>query len=141
MSLVRRHDWRSRLSAVIEEALQRPFEWGHHDCALFAADAVLAMTDRDLAEGLRGEYANDRQALKLLTCRDFDPEDHARALLPAIHPALAQVGDVAILPPEGPWYGIFTGAAIAVVAPAGLAFLPRAAAIRALHVPFAGEAD
>lgn len=50
--------WDSRLHTAIEAAKAKPFQWGAHDCALFAADCVLATTGTDMAEGLRGTYDN-----------------------------------------------------------------------------------
>jgi hypothetical protein len=41
--LTRREDWPSRLAAALEEARDKPFKWGSHDCGLFAADCVLAI--------------------------------------------------------------------------------------------------
>ncbi|MEI2806259.1 MAG: hypothetical protein V9G18_10040 [Albidovulum sp.] len=139
---VRRHDWRSRLSGVIEEALQRPFEWGHHDCALFAADAVLAMTGADHATFWRGRYRTPLGAMRILGRGGYeDHVDYVAAHLAEVHPALAAVGDIAVIGSEdGPALGIVTGPGIAVPGPSGLGFAPRAAAIRAFHVPFAGEA-
>lgn len=39
-----------------------PFAWGTCDCALWAADWVVARTGRDPAEGLRGSYSSERGA-------------------------------------------------------------------------------
>ena len=41
--------WRSALAAYIAETMRKPFAWGLHDCALFAAGAVEAMTGNDPA--------------------------------------------------------------------------------------------
>src|SRR3990170_2470650 len=49
-------DWPERLDAAIEAARVRPWRWGDHDCVLFAADLVLAMTGIDPMRGLRGRY-------------------------------------------------------------------------------------
>jgi len=42
------------------------FTWGVHDCCLFAADAVLALTGTDIAEEFRGKYTDDASALALI---------------------------------------------------------------------------
>lgn len=60
--LVRRHDAYERLAAFIESRRHMPFAWGTNDCAIFAADGWLAMTDVDLAASLRG-YTTEREAL------------------------------------------------------------------------------
>lgn len=138
---VRRPDWRGRLSAVVEAALQRPFEWGVHDCALFAGEAVLAMTDVDLAEGWRGRYRTQLGALRVLK-RAGHP-DHvalAAALLPEIHPARASVGDIAaVRVGDNLVIGVVIGPTVAAPGPADLEFVPRTEIHRAFHVPFDGE--
>lgn len=44
------------LSAFIQSRLNTAFEWGTHDCCLFAADAVKLQTGADLASEYRGHY-------------------------------------------------------------------------------------
>lgn len=119
---VRRHDWRSRLSAVIEGALKRPFEWGRHDCGLFAADAVMSMTGTDHAAAWRGRYRTAIGALRLLRRSGY--EDHVACVaahLAEIHPTLASVGDVAVVASDdGPALGVWTGPGVAVPGHSGL---------------------
>ena len=55
--------WESRLTDAIEAARHCPFVWGTHDCALFAADVVLAITGVDYAETLRGNYSTRHEAM------------------------------------------------------------------------------
>jgi hypothetical protein len=62
----RRNDWPERLSAFVESRRFAPFEWGTNDCALFAADGVLAMTDVDLAAALR-TYTDEAGAAALIS--------------------------------------------------------------------------
>lgn len=138
---VRLPAWRSRLSTCIEAALERPFEWGEHDCALFAADAVKAMTGVDHASFWRGRYSIARGAMKILGRNGYD--DHVAyvaAHLPEVHPAVADTGDIVVIEaPDGLALGVLVGAQIAAPGPAGLGFTSRGHAIRAFHVPFAGE--
>ena len=47
-------DWRARLGAHIAAHRTRPFAYGEHDCATFAAGAVQAVTGSDPAPGLAG---------------------------------------------------------------------------------------
>lgn len=60
-ALVRRPNWPELLHAYIESRRFMPFEWGHNDCGLFAADAIIAITGTDLAADLRG-YKSGRGA-------------------------------------------------------------------------------
>ena len=140
--MARLPDWRGRLSACIDASLQRPFEWGVHDCALFAADAVLAMTGTDVAVGWRGRYRSAAGAKRILRKTGYlDHGSMAGTLLGEIPPALAVVGGVAVVEgPDGPALGVVLGATIAVPGTDGLGFLPRSEALRTFHVPFDGEA-
>jgi hypothetical protein len=63
---MRHRDWSIRLNKYIEEHFDTPFEWGEFDCCLFAADAVMAMTDIDFAEEFRGHYATAIGAKRIL---------------------------------------------------------------------------
>lgn len=98
VSMHRVRDWQERLAACLAERAARPFDWGTHDCCMFAADCVLACTGTDPAADLRGSYdsvlgaANTVQELGGLAVIAAD------RLGPEIAPALAQVGDVGLLP-------------------------------------------
>ena len=66
---MRCEDWPERLDRLLTAGAARPFEWGKWDCCLFVADALLAVTGRDLAEGLREKYSSLREARWLLRAR------------------------------------------------------------------------
>lgn len=84
-----------RLDALLRAAWARPFEWGAHDCALFAADAVLAQTGVDPAAPLRGRYSNAVGAGRLVRQLGGLPAIVGAALgAPLRSPLLACVGDV-----------------------------------------------
>lgn len=59
-------DWPERLAAFVEARRHCPFEWARNDCATFAADALLALTGRDVLAALRGRWASAEQAQALL---------------------------------------------------------------------------
>jgi hypothetical protein len=50
------------LPAFLSRAAARGFRWGKHDCMLFAADWVLALTGRDPAAAWRGTYFDEASA-------------------------------------------------------------------------------
>lgn len=52
-------DWEERLTAVLQQAFARPFQYGRFDCYLFIAECVEAMTGIDLSEGKRGSYSTE----------------------------------------------------------------------------------
>jgi hypothetical protein len=133
---MRRYDWNSRLHHYLEQVVRQPFVWGHHDCTLFAAGAVLAMTGADHAADFRGRYATARGGKRVL--RQAGHTDHvalAESLFAAVPLALAGEGDIAIVTSEeGPALGIFAGPGIYVVGPAGLSIVARDRATKALKV-------
>jgi hypothetical protein len=63
--MTRLPDWRLQLDALVSARMHAPFAWGVNDCALFAADAVAAVTGQDPASHLRG-HRTARQALRTI---------------------------------------------------------------------------
>lgn len=59
--------WEGRLASLIDKARDTSFEWGKHDCALFAADGVQALTGFDPASPYRGRYRSEKEAGKILS--------------------------------------------------------------------------
>lgn len=134
--MTRLPDWQTRLTDYLAGAARRPFEEGAHDCALFAADAVRAMTGRDLAAEWRGSYASTRAGLKALARAGY--RDHvalAGAHFTAKPVALANPGDLAVVPtPEGDALGVVQGECVYVLGPAGLLLASLTAATQAFEV-------
>jgi hypothetical protein len=64
--MARRGDWEQALASYLIECEGRPYAWGEHDCALFAAGAALAMTGVDPAAAFRGRYHSKRTAMAAL---------------------------------------------------------------------------
>ena len=135
-------DWRSRLTAYLAASAGVPFAFGRHDCALFTADCLLAMTGEDPAAEFRGRYRTLQGGLKRLRAAGF--ADHlalATARLAEVHPAFAQAGDLAALPGEGSAaLGVVQGHRIYVLRDDGsgggaLATVDLLAATRAWRVP------
>jgi hypothetical protein len=91
-------DWPERLARCIAAARTRRFAWGEHDCALFAADCVQAMTGRDPAGAYRGRYRTALGVARLLRQRNSDLAGAWTAALgaPLANPAYAQRGDVVV---------------------------------------------
>ena len=54
------------LAAHLASALRTPFRPGVRDCALFAADWIVAARGFDPAAGWRGQYANEEESDRLL---------------------------------------------------------------------------
>lgn len=124
----RRVDWRARLTAYLADAAARPFRPGTHDCALFVAGAIHAMTGHDAAADWRGSYGTLKAGRAALV--EAGHADHVAlvaATLPEIAPAFAQVGDVACLPGgrSGGALGVVQGAGVYCLRPSGLAIVSR----------------
>lgn len=95
--MVRREDWPARLAEQIERARRRPFCYGEHDCFLFAANVVQAMTGEDPAAQLRGAYSDERSALETIA-RYGALRDVAIACFGAASDALcAKRGDIVMV--------------------------------------------
>lgn len=135
MNLARLPDWRGRLTSYLSEIAHRPFRPGKHDCALFVAGAVQAMTGHDFARGWRG-YRTLEAGRGALARAGFD--DHvafAAAQLPEVAPSLARVGDVAVLPADtGYALGIVQGEQVFAVRPQGMVTASRLEMMRAFRV-------
>ena len=133
--MTRHIDWRSRLLRYASDAARRPFAYGRHDCALFAAGAVAAMTGEDPAAAWRGRYTTFRGGLRVI--RKSGHTDHiaaAAAWFAEIPPAFAQVGDLAVVPGDaGPALGVVAGAHVWVLRPDGLGTVPLTDAVRAFR--------
>lgn len=115
--LARRPDWLAQLTRYLEEARRLAFDPGAHDCALFAAGAVWAMTGVDLARAWRGTYSTLDEGLALLRAEGV--EDHVELvgrLLPEIAPIQARIGDlVAVLEGNHLALGVCGGSVVHVL--------------------------
>ncbi|MEM7751806.1 MAG: hypothetical protein AAF230_00235 [Pseudomonadota bacterium] len=124
--LTRLSDWRLRLVAYLELCARAPFEEGQHDCALFLAGGVEAMTGVDYAAEFRGAYSTTKAGIKLLRARGF--RNHvalAQHHLPEKPIAFANEGDGAVVPTDGiDALGIVQGALIYVLGEGGLGARP-----------------
>lgn len=142
-AITRLPDWRSRLTVHLQTVARNPFDYGQHDCALFTASCVEAMTGVDLAARYRGLYRSLKGGLKLLSSEGFNsPLAIVQAHFAQVPTAFAQVGDIMVLHDEAgsaaygvDALGIDVGERIAVLRLGELGMAPRAAAIAAYRVP------
>ncbi len=123
-------NWPTKLNDFIDSCRTKPFEWGQHDCCLFAANAVQATTGIDPAAGtFRGKYKTNFEALRLV--RRFGGIEKlaakvcARFEFPPVKVTLAQRGDMVLLKKkqEDPVMGICLGRISAFPAMEGLRFV------------------
>lgn len=127
--MTRLPDWQDRLTALVAHAHRQPFAWGTHDCCLWAADAVLALTGRDPAADLRGRYADATGAMRALRAMGGLLGAGRRAGIALAGPGHARDGDVALVSDgRRPMLAVHAGAVWLVAATGGLHALPVSAA-------------
>ncbi|KQV31153.1 hypothetical protein [Rhizobium sp. Root1204] len=132
-------DWHSRLSDYIDAVRQTPFAYGSHDCALFAAGAVEAITGVDPSLELRGKYKTLMGGLRQLKKLGFaDHGEFAASLFEEVHPSHAQIGDIASIDLGGGAIalGVVQGSRIFVLRPdvQGMATVDLLTASKAFRV-------
>jgi hypothetical protein len=130
MTITRRTDWPLMLDDFIARRLREPFVWGRHDCALFAADAVLAITGHDFAAGMRGKSA--KAALRFLRVSGGLDEIVCDALGPMCGATQVRIGDVVMAQAGKGRLGlaVVLGERLAVApGPTGLMAIPLSAAL------------
>jgi hypothetical protein len=110
MPLKRKQHWATRAyHHFLPSRAKMPFEWGKHDCALFAADGIEAITGVDIAAEFRGQYSDEAGAWKAIqTITGGETVEDAAAWCAARHglaelplPLFAQRGDLCIVEDSG----------------------------------------
>jgi hypothetical protein len=90
--------WETALAAYLERVRARPHAYGRHDCMLFVAGAVKAVTGRDFGRRHRGRYAGAAEAARYLKGLGFaSPEAMIDSLLEEKPVGFAQRGDVVLV--------------------------------------------
>lgn len=121
------------LHAFTDKVKAKPFRPGSHDCGMFAAAWVKYRTGEDVVAGLRGKYRTLKKAQEMFEARGFkDHVDFAASLFEEVHPAFAQIGDLAVV--DGDALGVISGENVYVLKPSGLSTVSRLRATRAFTV-------
>lgn len=117
--------WELVLIRFVESRHNTPFVWGQHDCCLFAADAVQAITGIDHAEPFRGKYSTAAGAARMLA-QYHGIIGYCNSVLGSCLPVtMARRGDaVAIETQSGTALGICLGVHSVFAAPDGLSYHP-----------------
>jgi hypothetical protein len=117
----RRRDWEQRLHAIIVAKRDLPHEFGKHDCLLWTADAVKAVTGKDFGKGHRSKYKSLASAYRHLQEMGFDsPEALLDSLFPVKPIGFAGRGDIALCrTPTGDNPGVVIGSDALVVGEQG----------------------
>lgn len=137
-TLTRLPDWPLRLEAFMAARQQQPFAWGAQDCALFAADAVQALTGVDVAKPHLRRHRTARAALRSLHHHGGLQRIAQAALGTPIPSALANVGDVLLTRPSAqahhPMLAVCNGSSAIAPGPFGLVSLSLAQVSHAWRV-------
>ena len=133
---MRLHDWEHRLTRYVTEVACTGFAHGSHDCALFAAGAVEAITGIDPGARWRGRYSSFKGGLKLVRKDGFT--DHVAVMrrhCPPIQRGAVLAGDLAVIGTgREAALGVVQGALIYVLRETGLGLMPLGAANEYLGV-------
>jgi hypothetical protein len=90
-------DWPARLHAFVTEHRSTPYQWGEHDCLLFAAKAVHALTGKDHRKKYRGKYSSFASAYAYMKKLGHDsPESLLDKLFDEKPVGFAQRGDLVL---------------------------------------------
>ncbi len=137
----------ARVFRAVAARRDRAFQWGTHDCCLFACDVIRDAGGMDYAAPFRGRYRTAAGAARAL--RRFlgpsSPKLRPAGLLEAaaekitqdngleeVPPLMAQRGDFVLVgETEGPALGVCLGSHIVAAGPRGTVLRPLAAVRRA----------
>lgn len=98
----RKSDWEQRYNDYLASVVDKPHEYGSHDCLLHVANGIKAITGKDYGRGHRGKYNSALGAAKHLKKHKADsPEQYLDNLFPEKPIGFAQRGDVVLVEVEG----------------------------------------
>ena len=104
MNVHRFENWPSILHSYLESRRATPFEYGAHDCCLFAADAIFAITGIDPAASFRNHYYSAFTATRRMrevcvsgSLNQIAVITFSRCGFPVIHPYFAGRGDIMLI--------------------------------------------
>lgn len=128
MNSQRISNWPRALDDYIEACRTIPFEWGRHDCLLFSAGAIQAITDCDPAIDYRVTYSTEEEAKQII--KDAGGwvrlvSSHMKAIgAKRINSPMAQRGDIVFyeVPGQGLAAGVCLGDIAAFASTDGLVF-------------------
>ena len=123
-------DWELRLFNFMQDARSSSMQWGEFDCVIgLASGAVLAQTGVDLSSPFKGEYSDEKGAMKFLLKNKFASEgdDLTAALISLMDMFLQRApkgnrhrGNIVLLvTEEGPGFAVRVGSKVAALSRSG----------------------
>lgn len=149
MPLPRKQQWDTcHFNQFLIDHANKPFAWGSHDCALFAANAVEAITGVDIASEFRDKYTTQLAAIRTISkitggSTVVDAVAHCaekHGLAEHSYPLMAKRGDLVVIDNAGTLIaGVvhLNGRHVISVSETGLVRLPITNIVRAwsLDIP------
>lgn len=135
--LKRLPDWRSRLFAYVDEVKLMPYDEAKHNCGLFPAGAVKAITGVDYAAPYRKLKTLPGQLRRMRREGFANHVELAASLFQEIHPSQARMGDLAAFKADddiGVALGVVISENVFVLRRDGLGTLPLLSADRAFRI-------
>jgi len=127
-------DWQLRLAEFSQARASMPFDWGSNDCCTFTADAVKAMTGKDL-RGAFPTYTGEMGALRAVAEGGGLLQLVSSILGEPVSSKMAAVGDVVlVLNAERELLGICNGTSVLAPGSAGMLALGIDTAIAAWRI-------
>lgn len=121
------------LDAYLAKVRRRKFRPGSHDCGLFVAGWVKALTGEDYGKRWRGRYRSMAGLAEIMAEEGYASHvDYVASLFEEIPPALAQTGDLAVVAGEA--LGVVASDRVFVLRPDGLGHVSRLQTERAFTV-------
>lgn len=123
---MRLQGWEKRLFEFLEDASNRTFEYGKHDCALFACDVIETLTGKNPREMIAEEYCGEEGADEVLSkhggieaIAEIVAGEFGFHSIPVL---FAQRGDIVLGKiHKTPSLGVCMGSKVAFPAPKGIA--------------------
>jgi hypothetical protein len=134
---MRRPDWVSRLWLEVEASKARELVWGEHDCCLFAARCVDAMTGSEYVRELQAEYQDKTTGLRFIARHGSLQAAIESILGEPVQWWKVKRGDVCLVPSADGLgsLGVCLGPTIACVLERGLQYEPIDRAIVGWRIP------
>ena len=134
--ITRKQGWQLEFEKCVAENYHTRFEWGTHDCCLWAANLVLAITGHDVAADFRGKYSTAKGAVEILEAGEGIATLWTKHLCAEpVSPLFASIGDVVLAELDGQeTMAVCNGDTLLATGLTGLCALPMSAALKAWRV-------
>lgn len=127
-------DWQLRLAEFSQARVSMSFDWGSNDCCTFTADAVKALTGRDLRAAFPA-YSGEVGALRAIAAGGGLRQLATDLLGDPMSPKMAAVGDVVlVINAEREMLGICNGTGVLAPGVAGMIVVGMDTAIAAWRI-------